>query len=345
VRVELPFLSIAALLLGVGFALVIWNLARTLWSARPLSLPARFVAMGLAAVSVATTLGMIFALVLDQTATGAPFARLHAGALPIHIIAGLGGWLTITTMGVSYRLLAMFMLAPDIDEARGRATHWLAALALGVAVGGGFAAMLAEGSLATVLGAALMLAIAALALYGRDVLHLYRTRRRQTLELNSRMAVFALVNLALSAALGIALMAMGRFSEHVGAVVFLSAFGWLSGLMLAQMHKIVAFLTWLEVYGPVLGKTLTPRVQDLVEERAATRWFLLFFASVWAATGTLLAGNAPMFRIAALAMMVATSGLVSQMIKIRRLSHVPPARRLPGNAVQPMLLFTATKPT
>ena len=345
VRVELPFLSVAAPLLGAGFALVIWNLARTLWSARSLSLPARFVAMGLAAVSVATTLGMIFALVLDQTATGSPFARLHAGALPIHIIAGLGGWLTTTTMGVSYRLLAMFMLAPDIDEARGRATRWLAAVALGVAVGGGFAAMLAEGLLATVLGAALMLAIAALALYGRDVLHLYRTRRRRTLELNSRMAVFALVNLALSAALGVALMAMGRFSEHVGAVIFLSAFGWLSGLMLAQMHKIVAFLTWLEVYGPVLGKTLTPRVQDLVEERAATRWFLLFFAGVWAATGTLLAGNAPMFRIAALAMMVATSGLVSQMIKIRRLSHVPPARRLPGNAVQPMLLFTATKPT
>ena len=69
------------------------------------------------------------------------------------------------------------------------------------------------------------------------------------------------------------------------------------------------------------------------------------FAGVWAATGTLLAGNAPMFRIAALAMMVATAGLVSQTIKIRRLSHVPPARRLPGNAVQPMLLFTATKPT
>ena len=56
------------------------------------------------------------------------------------------------------------------------------------------------------------------------------------------------------------LTALGRFAEYVGAVVFLSAFGWLSGFMLAQMYKIVAFLTWLEVYGPVLGKAPTPRV-------------------------------------------------------------------------------------
>jgi len=344
-RFEFPFLSLAALLLGVGFTLVIWNLARTLWSARPLALPARFVAIGLAAVGAAATLGMIFALVLDQAVTGSLFVRIHAGALPIHIIAGLGGWLTITTVGVSYRLLAMFMLAPDIDDGSGRITLWFAAAALGVTVAVGFAAVLAEGSLAAVLVAAMVLAAVALALYGRDVLRLYRTRRRRTLELNSRMAGIALVNLALSAVLCVVLVALGRFAEYVGAVVFLAAFGWLTGIMLAQMYKIVAFLTWLEVYGPVMGKTATPRVQDLVAERPATRWFLLFFAGVWVATGALLAGSTSIFRIAAFAMAVATCGIVSQMMKSRRLAHVPAALRFPGNAVQPMLLFTTTKAT
>jgi len=345
VRFELPFLSVAALLLGAGFTLVIWNLACTLWSARPLGLPARFVAIGLAAVSTAATLGMIFALVLEQTLTGSVFVLMHAGALPIHIITGLGGWLTITTVGVSYRLLAMFMLAPDVDDARGRVPLWCASAALGVTVAGGLAAVLAERALATVLGMALILAIAALAMYGRDVLQLYRTRRRRVLELNSRMAGVALVNLALSAMLCVVIAAMGRFSEQVGAVIFLFAFGWLSGLMLAQMYKIVAFVTWLEVYGPILGKTPTPRVQDLVAERPATRSLALFFEGVWAATGALLAGSAPAFRIAAVAMAVATCGIASQMIKTRRLSHVPHAHRLPGHAVQPMLLFVTTKPT
>ena len=343
VLMELPFLSVAALLLGAGFTLVIWNLASTLWSARPLALPAQFVAMGLGAVGVVATLGMIFALVLDQAITGSMFVCIDSDALPIHIIAGFGGWLTITTVGVSYRLLAMFMLAPDTDDARGRVTLWCAAAALGVTAAGGFAAILVEMSLTVVLAAALVLATLALALYGRDVLQLYRTRRRRSLELNSRMGAIALANLALSVLLCVVLSALGQFSEYVGAVVFLSAFGWLSGFMLAQMYKIVAFLTWLEVYGPVLGKAPTPRVQDLVAERPAMRWFMLFFAGVWGATGALLAGSPPTFRIAALAMTAATCGIVSEMMKSRRLSHVPAALRLPGNALRPMLLIAATE--
>lgn len=342
VRLELPFLSIAALLLGAGFALVIWNLACTLWSARPLALPARFVAIGLAALGIVAALGMTFALVLEQAVTGDFLARVHAGALPIHVVAGLGGWLTITTVGVSYRLLAMFMLAPDIDDAKGRTTLWFAAGGLGLTLAGGFVAVLTGGGLAPVLAGSLILAVAALALYGRDVASLYRLRRRRALELNSRMAAMSLVNLALSAALCIVLAAAGRLSEHVGAVVFLVAFGWLSGLMLSQMYKIVAFLTWLEVYGPVLGKTPTPRVQDLVAERPASRWFVGFFGGVWAATGALMAANPSIFRVAALAIAIATCGIVSEIMKSRRLSHVSAALRLPGNTVQPMLLFAAT---
>ena len=96
VRFQLPFLTVAALLLGAGVTLMIWNFACTLWSARPLGLSAQFVAVGLVAIGAAATVGVIFALVLDQVITRNALLLIHAGALPIHVIAGLGGWLTMT---------------------------------------------------------------------------------------------------------------------------------------------------------------------------------------------------------------------------------------------------------
>src|SRR5690606_19659849 len=102
-------------LLGLGFALAIYNLGRTLWAARPLTLPARFVAVGLASLAATVLLGFTFTLVLGGASGSLLLAELTVGGLPVHVVAGLGGWLTFTAMGVSYRLLAMFMLAPDLD--------------------------------------------------------------------------------------------------------------------------------------------------------------------------------------------------------------------------------------
>src|SRR5690606_31274763 len=155
-----------------------------------------------------------------------------------------------------------------------------------------------------------VLGLAALALYGHDIRHLYLARRRRRIELNSRMAALAVANLGV-AAIGLAiLIAAGLLDRFVGAVVFLVGFGWLSGLGLAKLYKIVAFLTWLECYGPVLGKTPTPRVQDLVVEPRADKWFFLYYAAVWAATLALLLEFPPAFQVAAAAMAIATAGIV-----------------------------------
>src|SRR3546814_16914867 len=105
-----------------------------------------------------------------------------------------------------------------------------------------------------VLSLAAALGIVALALYGADIVYLYRARKRRNIELNSRMAAFALASLAASAVLIAALVVLGRLTDHAGAVVFLIAFGWLSGFGLAKLYKIVAFLHWLVCYGPYLGK-------------------------------------------------------------------------------------------
>ena len=54
-----PFFLPAAILLGLGFGLVIWILGRTLLSARPLPLPAVFVTAGLVGLSATVALGIL----------------------------------------------------------------------------------------------------------------------------------------------------------------------------------------------------------------------------------------------------------------------------------------------
>ncbi len=337
---DVPFFPIAAGLLGAGFGLALWNLGRTLWSARPLPLSARFVVVGLFSVGATVTFGIVFALVLGGVTTYPHFVDVTAMGVPIHLIAGLGGWLTFTAMGVSYRLLAMFMLAPELDGATARGAFYVGASGLAVVIVGGVIAICFGGGITTLLSVGGFLGLSALILYGRDILHLYRARKRRTIELNSRMAAVALANLAAVAILIIILLGFGALERNVAAVVFLVTFGWLSGLGLAKLYKIVAFLTWLECYGPVLGKTATPRVQDLVVERRAIKWFAFYFLGVWSATIALLLDRPLAFRIAATVMVIATSGIIVQLVRARRLADVQPALRCPTGVRPPRLLLS-----
>ncbi len=333
-----PCLSAAAVLLGSGFALALWNLGRTIWQARPLPLAARFVAIGLLCAVATVALGVAFALFLDGWAVNTRLADIVANGIPVHAAAGLAGWLTFTAIGVSYRLLAMFMLAPEGETARSRAVLNFGTAALALAILGGAGAISLGRNPSAILLAATLLGSFALVLYGTDVLHLYRARKRRTIELNARMAAVALANLAGVVLLSIVLAAAGRFEAQIGAIVFLAVFGWLTGLGLAKLYKIVAFLTWLECYGPVLGKTATPRVQDLVVEPRAAKWFWLYFAAVWSATACLLLDAPGNFRVSAALMLVGTIGIGMHIVRIRLMLDVKPEMRLPQLARRPALL-------
>lgn len=341
-RIDLgaPFFTAAAILLSLGFALVLYNLVWTMIASKTVPLPAWFVAAGLASVVATVMLGAVFSLVLGGVIQSGPLLALVGAGLPIHAIAGLGGWLTFTAVGVSYRLLAMFMLAPELDGARPKSAFYLGTAALAIVIIGGVVTVLLEGNLSLTFFAALVVALPAFAFYGFDAVHLYRARKRRNIELNSRTAGIALGYLAASVVLIVVLLAVGRLRDHVGAVVFLVAFGWLTGLGLSQLYKIVAFLTWLECYGPVLGKIQTPRVQDLVVEARAIKWFILYFVAVGVGAVALLADAPIAFRFAAVVMLVATTGIIAQLVRTRRLLDVNAEARLPQGVQLPYLLLS-----
>jgi len=334
----LAVFPVSALLLMAGFGLTAANLGLTIWRARPVSNSARFVGLGLISVIAVATFGGVFAATLAGFG-GSTFGTMTASGVPLHAIAALGGWLTLISVGVSYRLLSMFMLSPDVDAVNSRMTLFAGAATLAIVLIGGVVAVLTTVTLDVVLMLAGIAGLVTLALYGRDVIGLYRRRKRLKLELNTRMTAYALASLGAAGILAVALVTTGSFSAHVGAFVFLICFGWLSGLILAQLYKIVAFLTWLETYGSVMGRMPIPRVQDLVAESRAALWFEIYFVSVWIATALLLGEAQFAFRIAMAVMTLATAGIVFELIRIRKLAEVTGSRRLPDGVAAPRLML------
>ena len=337
---SVPWLPLGAVGLTSGFVLNLWNLGRTIWAARPIGLPARFVVAGLLSLAGVATFGTIFAFTLGGWTSNPMLVRLTSQGIPLHAALGLGGWLTFTAMGVSYRLLAMFMLAPEAEHRTSRLALLAGSASILALVVGGPLCLLVFGQNAThPLLVALGLAIVSLALYGYDIARLYRTRRRPKLELNARIAAWALGVLGLSALLLLAVTVLGEINRGIGAITFLFAFGWLSGLGLAKLYKIVAFLTWLECYGPLLGKRPTPRVQDLVNEPRAVSWFWLYFGSVGAASAASFLGTPLVFRIAALGMFAATARICIEFALIRTLRSVPVPMLPEGGRTRPRLFL------
>jgi hypothetical protein len=331
----LAALPAGALLLMAGFASAAVPLTVNLWRSRPLPLPARFVVVGLISLTLAVGLGGAFAAALGGM-TGELWAGNITATIPFHATLGLGGWLGFTAMGVSYRVLGMFLLSAD---AGGPLARPLLAIGCGVVVLTGLAGYLAlagaaSSSVALVAG---LLALVGTVFYAYDAIALYRRRRRPHLELNAVATIGSLVALAGLGILAAVLLVAGRLAQHLDAIAFLAAFGWLTGLGLAQLFKIVPFLTWLEAFAPVMGRQPTPKVQDLVLEAAAAPWFAAYFAATGFATLMLLAGEIGPFRAFVGVQLGATIAIVGHLIRARRLSYVPPLQR--ALATKPPMLF------
>jgi hypothetical protein len=285
-------LVIVAMLVGAGSLMV------PLLGKRPMPLSAKFILAAFAFLLVTVLLGLCFALALTVPATQAALAPLLGGGLGYHALAGFGGWFTLIGIGVSYELLPMFMLAPHDRGRLGLAVLGSAVGGLVLVVGAGLAGVLwPEGWINAVeLLGRLVLGVA-LALYLADVVRLYRGRKRQQIELHNRAAVGAFVALGLAVLLAAGAMATDRLAELAPVLVLLVLLGWLTGLGLTQLYKVVAFLSWLSSFGSKLGRGAVPRVQDLVDENRGRWLFGLYFAAVALATLAALFDSATLIRV------------------------------------------------
>jgi len=331
-----PALPVGGSLVLAGVLVGAVTLWLPLWRSQESTLPGRLVQIGLLFLVITVLLGLGLALVFTLPDATAILAPLAANGRSVHMLAGLGGWFTLTAIGVSYKLLPMFMLAPEERGRLGDSVMWLGSTGCALLVGAGVVGLWLPGWLSRnieILGG--LLAATGFIVYLIDVLRLYRGRRRVQLELHNQMAICAFSALPIALLwLALALLA-GRIDTQAPALIYLILAGWLSGLGLTQLYKITAFLTWLQRYGTRLGRGPVPRVQALVDEPRGRPWFIVYFTGVAITTVALASGWSVVARGGSALSLLATLALAREYLRIQRCYYVSHPSPAAASALQP----------
>lgn len=264
-------------LVTIGVALAVGNIGASL--PRAPTRDATWAAIALALTALASTL-VLGVVLLHNLHTGF-IAAARMRVLATHLHVALVGWALVMIVGVSHRLLPMFLLAhgADVRWTR-RALAFLATGVVALAIG-----LPARMTVVRWLGAILIEAGIGCFLWQAFSFHRVRVRRK--LDVGLRFAAIALVLLATSALLGPAVLAAGATHPRLATVYV--AVGLLGGIVLyvaGFFYKIVPLLAWTARYRGRMGREAVPMVADLYSARVAhAQLGAMALGVVWLATG------------------------------------------------------------
>lgn len=250
-------LTVGLSVLSAGITLFVGNLAVTLHRSKQRELTWWALCAAATFLSIALILGVALAI---NRFTGM-LGTAHDLALRVHLHTALYGWVLLVIVGVSHRLLPMFLLSHGGVERYG---WWAAGL---IAAGAALLTLLHH---VPILGRELPLTLlaAGLLVWVVQARVFYRHRHRPQLDAGLRLSAVAIGLLALAPlALGRLLLPGASATARttyagilvLGAVLFVAA----------QYYKIVPFLIWNRYYGPLAGSRPLPRVADLYAPREA----------------------------------------------------------------------------
>ncbi len=294
-------------LVSVGIILEVGNIAASLPRAK--SRDVTWGAIVIAITYLASTL--VLGVILLHNLHSGFIANARLTTLATHLHVALVGWVLVMIVGVSHRLLPMFLLAHGAD------VRWtkraLALLTSGVLV-------LATGLIAHVapavwVGAALM--DAGVACFIWQAYSFYRVRVRRKIDVGMRFAMTAIFFLAIAAVLGSALVVLGP--AHARLATMYVAVGLLGGIVLyvtGFFYKIVPLLSWTARFRGKMGKGPVPTVAQLYSARVAYCQLGVMTVAVVLLAGGIGAGAVHVTRCGAVLFVLGVVLFMSQIARV-----------------------------
>lgn len=200
----------------------------------------------------------------------------HLELLKLHAHAGLAGWFLQLIIGVSSRILPMFMVSHGMNRKK---LEWVYFLVNGGLLAG-IVSLYAQWPPGVQGGAAA--GVGGVIFYLLFLAEAYRKRSKQQLDTGMRQSALAFV-LLLVPVLLLLLFQWGRVLPAQATLAYGVAIllGFVTALIMGQTYKTLPFIVWLHLYRSKVGRGKIPMPRDFYHEPAAV-WQIRLFAAGFA---------------------------------------------------------------
>ena len=296
--------------LAMGVGLFVYNIARTLRRVPKWNVTATAVAAALCWISLTVSAGIFIAAgkcsyeSTEGLAAAGGVRALVAGlrslarvtahfdaisAMHAHAHLGSVGCFTMLIVGVSYKLIPMFTLSEI--QSRRRAASSVALLNIGLA--GSFVTILWRSPLKV---SFTTLSVAALAIYGWELVAILRARKRRSLDWGIKYFLTAVALLLPVSGLAVVLswpsLPLTPFTGQVENVYgFLGLLGVVSFAIIGMLYKIIPFLVWFGRYSRQIGRVQVPALADLYSSQLQAVGYWSYLAGLVVACVGILCSN------------------------------------------------------
>ncbi|MCX7192320.1 MAG: hypothetical protein NTY60_01610 [Proteobacteria bacterium] len=261
-------LNFAWMLLGFGFLIFIASSLISLYRAPAQNPTKTAIFFSIVALTATVSLG---ALLARGYATGMQLDYPQLAA--IHISLGLGGWVLLLIIGVSYQVVPMFQLTPNYPKwlTTGLSPALFTALILLAA------SRLFDATMLSVI--AKLLFVSLTACFALITLRLQNQRRRRVAD--ATLSFFRLGMISLLLAILCELIAAFRPEPFKTLSVVIFIMGFVLSVIHGMLYKIVPFLVWFHLFRGGIKKGV-PNMKEIIPE-------IWMWRHLWLHIATLLA--------------------------------------------------------
>ena len=205
--------------------------------------------------------GIIFGLVMALSYAGTIDVDIY-NLLRSHVYLVIGGYISITLMGLSVVLLPMFGLSHGFSKKPLEISIWLMSLGVSFVVSSSFI----DFNILAYIGYAL--SVVSLFVYFYLVKTIFTTRARKEIDIYAKSLIFAYFSMLGALASGIAYL-ITNYEPLILTSAWLMFFGFFGFAITGHVYKIVPFLVWFERFSPLVGKQKVPMLADMLPEKSS----------------------------------------------------------------------------